>query len=77
MNRLSIDECVPADSVDDMLDEGLTGVDIRAPDIFEDSEVLLVQRSVKEDYRQFVASTNFPEIRAKRFSGYLAPFLVT
>ena len=73
-NRLS--NTVRADSFDDFFDEGVTfrrrG---RAAHISEDSEVVLIERSVKEDYRHFVASTNFPEVRAKRSSFYLVPLL--
>ena len=74
-NRLS--NTVRADSFDDFFDEGgICRPRGRAPHISEDSEVVLIERSVKEDYRHFVASTNFPEVSAKGFSFVLVPFMV-
>ena len=65
------------DCTDDHLDEVLTGRCCwpSKPFIFKDSQVLPVERCVKEDQCHFVASKNFPEIRTKSSSFYLVPLL--
>ena len=71
---------IPADIFDDRFDEVVIFCSQCWPSmplIFEDSQVLLVQRCVKKDQRHSVASNKFPEIRAKSCSFYLVLLLRT